>query len=203
MGTLRGFPNPPALWLRRAKPGYANAIMGTVGGFPNPRPLPATHHPARCARPRALWRRREGRARRARGGGRGGVGPEAPTKSVGKARLRQRDHGNRGRVPKPSAPTRHPPPRSLRSASRALAEARGARAKGARGRAWRCRSRSTDEVGGQSPATPTRSWEPWEGSQTLGPYPPPTTPLAALGLARSGGGARGAREGREGEGVEV
>ena len=26
MGTLGGFPNPPALWLRRAKPGYANAI---------------------------------------------------------------------------------------------------------------------------------------------------------------------------------
>jgi hypothetical protein len=30
MGTLRGFPNPPALWLRRAKPGYANAIMGIL-----------------------------------------------------------------------------------------------------------------------------------------------------------------------------
>jgi hypothetical protein len=27
MGTLGGFPNPPALRLRRAKPGYANAIM--------------------------------------------------------------------------------------------------------------------------------------------------------------------------------
>ena len=53
-------PNPPALWLRRAKPGYAYAIMGTLGGFPNPRPLgtrltpllpralrglAATHHP--------------------------------------------------------------------------------------------------------------------------------------------------------------
>ena len=25
MGTLGGFPNPPALWLRRAKLGYANA----------------------------------------------------------------------------------------------------------------------------------------------------------------------------------
>jgi hypothetical protein len=32
MGTLKGFPNPPALWLRRAKPAYANAIMGTVEG---------------------------------------------------------------------------------------------------------------------------------------------------------------------------
>jgi hypothetical protein len=29
MGTLRGFPNPPALWLRRAKLAYANAVMGT------------------------------------------------------------------------------------------------------------------------------------------------------------------------------
>jgi hypothetical protein len=33
MGTLKGFPNPPALWLRRAKPGYANAIeMGSEMG---------------------------------------------------------------------------------------------------------------------------------------------------------------------------
>jgi hypothetical protein len=30
MGTLGGFPNPPALWLRRAKPGYAYAFMGTL-----------------------------------------------------------------------------------------------------------------------------------------------------------------------------
>ena len=36
MGTLGGFPTPPALWLRRAKPAFANAIMGTLGGFPNP-----------------------------------------------------------------------------------------------------------------------------------------------------------------------
>jgi hypothetical protein len=37
MGTLGGFPNPPALWLRRAKLGYAYAtFMGTLGGFPNP-----------------------------------------------------------------------------------------------------------------------------------------------------------------------
>ena len=33
MGTLKGFPNPPALWLRRAKPAYAYAIMGTPRGF--------------------------------------------------------------------------------------------------------------------------------------------------------------------------
>ena len=36
MGTLGGFPNPPALWLRPAKPTSAYAIMGTLGGFPNP-----------------------------------------------------------------------------------------------------------------------------------------------------------------------
>jgi hypothetical protein len=30
MGTLKGFPTPPALWLRRAKPGYAYAIRGTL-----------------------------------------------------------------------------------------------------------------------------------------------------------------------------
>jgi hypothetical protein len=106
MGTLRGFPNPPALWLRRAKPGYANAIMGNG----NPERL-GTCQPAlpppRCARPRQT------------------LGPYPP------------------------------PPRCARP------------------------------------------------RQTLGHYPPPTTPLATLGLPRSGGAARGASEGREGEGVEV
>jgi hypothetical protein len=38
MGTLKGFPNLPALWLRLAKPAFAYAIMGTLKGFPN---LPA------------------------------------------------------------------------------------------------------------------------------------------------------------------
>jgi hypothetical protein len=34
MGTLKGFPNPPALWLRRAKPAYANANNpGNSGWF--------------------------------------------------------------------------------------------------------------------------------------------------------------------------
>ena len=37
MGTLKGSPNPPALWLRQAKPASANAIvMGTLKGSPNP-----------------------------------------------------------------------------------------------------------------------------------------------------------------------
>jgi hypothetical protein len=39
MGTLKGFPCPPALWLRRAKPAYAYAIMETLKGFPNPRAM--------------------------------------------------------------------------------------------------------------------------------------------------------------------
>jgi hypothetical protein len=30
MGTLGGFPNPPAVWLRRAKPAYANAHISAV-----------------------------------------------------------------------------------------------------------------------------------------------------------------------------
>jgi hypothetical protein len=30
MGTLGGFPYPPALWLRRAKPGSAYAIIATL-----------------------------------------------------------------------------------------------------------------------------------------------------------------------------
>ena len=39
METLGGFPNLPALWLRRAKPGYAYAVlragivMETLGGL--------------------------------------------------------------------------------------------------------------------------------------------------------------------------
>jgi hypothetical protein len=31
MGTLKGFPNPPALWLRRAQPACANAVVETLG----------------------------------------------------------------------------------------------------------------------------------------------------------------------------
>jgi ATP-dependent Lon protease len=38
MGTLGGFPNPPAHWLRRAKPGSAYTLMGSLKGFPNPKP---------------------------------------------------------------------------------------------------------------------------------------------------------------------
>ena len=38
MGTLKGFPNPPALWLRRAKPAYAYAIMNGNPGLKPPRP---------------------------------------------------------------------------------------------------------------------------------------------------------------------
>ena len=46
MGTLKGFPNPPALWLRRAKPACAHAIMGTLKGFAPPfGPPPATATP--------------------------------------------------------------------------------------------------------------------------------------------------------------
>jgi len=38
MGTLKGFPTPPALWLWRAKPAFAYAIMGTLEAFARPRP---------------------------------------------------------------------------------------------------------------------------------------------------------------------
>jgi hypothetical protein len=31
MGTLKGFPNPPALWLRRAKLGFAYAFVHEPG----------------------------------------------------------------------------------------------------------------------------------------------------------------------------
>jgi hypothetical protein len=46
MGTLKGFPCPPALWLQRAKPAFAYAIMGTLKGFAPPfGPPPATPTP--------------------------------------------------------------------------------------------------------------------------------------------------------------
>ena len=54
MGTLKGFPDAPALWLRRAKPAYAYAIMGTLKEFALPFGSP---HPARFARPRQTLRR--------------------------------------------------------------------------------------------------------------------------------------------------
>jgi len=52
MGTLGGFPNPPALWLRRAKPDSAYAINGN--------PLPDAHRPLAAlglAKPSAPARR--------------------------------------------------------------------------------------------------------------------------------------------------
>jgi hypothetical protein len=74
--TLGGFPNLPAVWLRRAKLGYANAIDGNPGRVSKPSRAMAE---ARGSRPQVA----RGRA--------GGVGPEVPTESVSKARLRQRD----------------------------------------------------------------------------------------------------------------
>jgi hypothetical protein len=41
MGTLGGFPNPPALWLRRAKPGYAYASAGYLVSTIRPSPSSA------------------------------------------------------------------------------------------------------------------------------------------------------------------
>jgi hypothetical protein len=35
METLGGFPNLPALWLRRAKPAFANAIVPSIVLSPN------------------------------------------------------------------------------------------------------------------------------------------------------------------------
>ncbi len=164
------------------------------GANPSARyPQPATLLPARFARPRALWRRREGRVRRTRGGGRGGVGPEAPRKSVAKARLRQRElmgtlgERQRGRYQKmtPFHDGRTHPigamtgGRGRRRLTVAVAVADG----------YYNRPRPRRFRG----ANPSARY----------PNPPPSSPLASLGLARSGGGARGASEGREGEGVEV
>jgi len=132
MGTLGGFPTPPALWLRRAKPAFAYAIMGTLGGFAPPfGPTPASPTPlaspfgdfgtctfpttpARSARALALGLAnpsRDGRARSARGAGVGRVGPSprrgalAPGRqAVGEARLRLRDHENPSEGPSQPTP---------------------------------------------------------------------------------------------------
>ena len=61
MGTLEGFPNPPALWLRRAKPAFAYAMMGTLEGLAA-HSAPATHSATPALRaaspnPPALWLR--------------------------------------------------------------------------------------------------------------------------------------------------
>jgi hypothetical protein len=65
MGTLGGFPNPPALWLRRAKPASAYAVMATRGS--NPATLPPTLPPPRFARPPAMVRADEGEGRKPEG----------------------------------------------------------------------------------------------------------------------------------------
>jgi len=108
-GTLGGFPNPPAFWLRRAKPGYAYAVMGTLGGLalhsaPPTRPATPSLRSA-SPNPPAFWRRRDGSRPQAARGRAGWVRSLAPTKSVGKARLRLRGNGN----PSPAArPLRSP-----------------------------------------------------------------------------------------------
>jgi hypothetical protein len=81
MGTLEGFPNPPALWLRQAKPAYAYAIMGTPKGFRQGRSAPASRPATPALRaaspnPPATLRCRRGRGRSPRRWGQGLVGPE-------------------------------------------------------------------------------------------------------------------------------
>jgi hypothetical protein len=65
MGTLKGFPCPPALWLRPAKPAYAYAIMGTLEGLAlHSAPTLPTPSPALCAaspNPPAMVRSRQSR----------------------------------------------------------------------------------------------------------------------------------------------
>ena len=83
MGTLGGFPTPPALWLWRAKPAFAYAIMGTLGGFASPfGPPPATPAPLAAlglANPsRALALAGNEGAREARGVGRVGCPSRSP-----------------------------------------------------------------------------------------------------------------------------
>ena len=93
---------------------------GSAEGTRHPPPtLPTPALRAASPNPPALWRSRDGSRPKAARGRVGWVWSLAPTKS-GKARLRQRDHGNVGRVP-PRALGTHPPPTlptpALRAAS--------------------------------------------------------------------------------------
>ena len=69
MGTLGGFPNPAALWLRRAKLAFANAVMGTAEEAEEIEKLNIRRVPK----------------------------PSRALAAASKARLRQRGDGNRGR----------------------------------------------------------------------------------------------------------
>jgi len=88
MGTLKGFAAPfgppPAITPRRGQSRRAShAIdMGTLKGFVPPfgppRPPPPRSLRSASPNPRAMVRRRRGRARSARGGQGRAVGPEVP-----------------------------------------------------------------------------------------------------------------------------
>ncbi len=173
MGTLRGFPCPPAHWLRRAKPASANATMGTLRGLashsapashppapalraasPCPRHPPPAPAPPRCARPRAHWLRRAkpASANATMGTLRGLASHSAPASHPPAPALRAA-----------SPCPRHPPPAqpapALRAASRALASA------------GKARLRQRDDG------------NPQRVSFALGTRLPPACPRAARGLA--------------------
>ena len=100
MGTLGGFPYPPALSLWRAKPAFAHAIRATLTGFASPfGPPPATPTPlaspfgdfGTCTFPATP-------ARYARALALGLANPSRALALAGKARLRPGDQGSPQRV---------------------------------------------------------------------------------------------------------
>ena len=169
MGTLKGFPTPPAPWLRRAKPALAYAIHGNPQRVPNPSRALA---PAGKARPRLRdsWEPSKGSQPLPRPGS-GGQSPPSPTRFMGtlkgfptppapwlrraKPALAYAIHGNPQRVPKPS--------RALAPAGKARPRLRDS---------WEP-SKGSQPLprpgsGGQSPPSPTRFMGTLKGF----PFPP-------------------------------
>jgi hypothetical protein len=164
MGTLGGFPNPPALWLWRAKPAFAYAIMGALGRVPKPSRALALAGKARL-RLRDHGSPWEGSQTLPRSGS-GGQSPPSPTRSWEPLGGFASPFGPPPATPAPLAAL------GLAKPSRALALAGNEGAREARGVGRvGCPSRSPRRG---SPPSPTRSWEPWEGSLCpSAPHPPP------------------------------
>ena len=159
MGTLKGFPNPPALWLWRAKPAFAYAMMGTLGGFASPfGPPPATPAPLAAlglAKPWHLTGAWFALAHK----------PPVPPRSAQQSwatLARETGRWSEKCTPRQTIqPSRDGPPPARARAKRA-------------GRAgWRAVPKSPQ---GAEPAGSPRefTWEPWEGSlRPSAPHPPP------------------------------
>src|SRR5450432_1484319 len=163
MGTLGGFPNPPAMGSVGRSPPSPDAMDGNPGRVPKPsRDGVGRAEPALSRRDG--WEPWEGSQTLPRWGRSGGARPP-PTRWM----------GTLGGFPNPPAMGsvgRSPPSPDAMD-----------------GNPGRVPKPSRDGVGRAEPALPRRDgWEPWEGSQTLprwgrsgGARPPPTRWMGTLG----------------------